>query len=625
MKRFFSKKLNLSPLWTVLLWLALSGFLLLVCVALQPGALTNTLKNFLHEPRLILLNLFPILALSGVLTALLGNLFWAGSGTALVFSLLSLANLIKVECRKDPLVPADFSLLGEAMVATGEYQLDLHLPYLALILLLCLALVLLGIKCKTRLKPWLRAGAGLALAGLFVGSMLTVYPSAEVYTRMVKSVDGLSSSNVPAVFDETGFLYCFLHNYGLYEAQVPEGYDAKEAAAWAAGSGEAAEALDVDVIMIQCEAFSDIYEAEAFDYAPGENPLELYWQVAASSQAVSGHIVVSNYGAGTANTEFDVLTGVGTNLLNENSTSAFRLIHHQTASLARLFGSRGYGNWFMHPGEAWFYNRQSVYDYLGFGERTFVDDFRGRFPWKGAYVSDEGFGMMLREKYEAWRASADAPWFAFTVTIQNHQAYPWSRYAERPPEAPLKVAVSDETLETLSVYAEGIRDSSRLLLEMTEYLDGRERPVLLVFWGDHLPALGKSFSVFREIGLDIGNEADPASAIDTYTTPFVIWANRAYCERYDFAARAAALELPAGARISDVYLGELVYELCGLEGTDPWWDFLGQARRTLPVYCQGRYELPDGTVTETLTPAQRAVEDKLRKWGYYRIFDERLS
>ena len=143
MKRFFAKKIDLSPLWTVLLWLGLSGFILLICVALQPGALTNTLKNFLHEPRLILLNLFPILALLGILAALLGNLFWGASLTALIFPLLSAANLIKVECRKDPLVPADFGLLGEAMVATGEYQLDLHVPYLIVIALIVLALFLL--------------------------------------------------------------------------------------------------------------------------------------------------------------------------------------------------------------------------------------------------------------------------------------------------------------------------------------------------------------------------------------------------------------------------------------------------------------------------------------------------
>ena len=125
MKQFLSKKTRLSAFWTFLLWLGISVFILVFCVALQPGAVTNTLRNFLHEPRLILLNLFPILALTGILTALLGNVFWAGSLAALFFHLLSLANLIKVECRKDPLVPADFSLLKEAMADNPEYADDI--------------------------------------------------------------------------------------------------------------------------------------------------------------------------------------------------------------------------------------------------------------------------------------------------------------------------------------------------------------------------------------------------------------------------------------------------------------------------------------------------------------------
>ena len=353
--------------------------------------------------------------------------------------------------------------------------------------------------------------------------------------------------------------------------------------------------------------------------------MALFHQVAASEQSIAGHIVVSNYGAGTANTEFDVLTGIQTNMLNENSTSALRVIHKPTASLARLYAAQGYDCWFMHPGESWFYNRDSGYDYLGFSERCFVDQFRGKFPWKGAYVSDKGFGQMLCQRYEAHKAQSDAPWFAFSVTIQNHQAYPWNKYKDRPAEAPLKIAVSDETMETVSVYAEGVRDSAVLLYDLTEYFDRQEDPMLLVFWGDHLPALGKSFSVYREIGLDIGNEADLSSALDTYTTPFVIWANRAYCEQYDLAGRKATLELPAGLRISDTYLGELVYELSGRKGSDAYWDFLGQARRILPVICQGRYELPDGSRTETLTEEQAAVESKLRKWGYYRVTDERVA
>ena len=564
MKLFFKRKIRLPWSWTAILFLAIGFLLLGISVWLQAGPMTGTFANFLHEPMLLLLNLFPILAVLGLLWGLFGNLFYSASLSTLVFGLLSLVNLIKIECRKDPLVPADFGLLGEAMIATGEYQLNLHVPCLLLLAALAAFFLILGIKFRTRQRPWLRWGGLAAAAGLLAASMLTVYPSKTLYTDMVKSVEGLSSSNVPAVFDETGFLYCFLHNVNLYAVQKPEGYNLKEAETWAAGGDTAREAPDVNLIFVQCEAFSDLFDAPAFSYAEEENPLFLFHRVAESEQAISGRIVVSNYGAGTANTEFDVLTGVETNFLNETSTSAFRVIHKKMPCLSRTLAALGYEKWFMHPGESWFYNRDSVYDRFGFSERTFLDDFRdgsGRFQWKGHMISDEAFGTMLLDRFREHRAQSDAPWFAFTVTIQNHQAYPWSKYDPRPPEAELAVPVPDGTLEALSVYAEGIRDSSALLARLTVEFDRLEEPTILVFWGDHLPALGSNFSVYRDIGLQIGNESDLYWALETYTTPYVIWCNRAYCESVDFAAKKEALDLPAGRRISDVYLGELVYEL----------------------------------------------------------------
>ena len=80
--------------------------------------------------------------------------------------------------------------------------------------------------------------------------------------------------------------------------------------------------------------------------------------------------------------------------------------------------------------------------------------------------------------------------------------------------------------------------------------------------------------------------------------------------------------MPAKERISDIYLGELVYELLDLRGSDPYFDYLGEARRVLPVINLGRYELPDGSITEALTADQNAVLQKLRCWGYYRVVDQ---
>ena len=625
MKQFFSKKITLKLWQRLLLFCLLCGYIFLVSVYLQPGPIQKTFSNFLHEPRLLLLNFFPVLVFLGVFYALLNNLLFAGAAGILLFHLISLVNLIKVECRKDPLVPGDFGLLGEAMIATGEYVLYLHIPIVVFVVFTAAALIVLGIKFKSRLTLWPRLIAGLLLIALFVGSMFTAYPSADLYKEMVASVEGLSSSNVPAVFDETGFLYCFLHNVNLYAVRRPDNYSASEAARWAAQTAEpVGEPLPVNVIFVQCEAFSDIYDAPAFSYAEEDNPLYLYHRIEQSGQAFSGQIVVSNYGAGTANTEFDVLTGVETNLLNETSPTAFRMIHKKTASLARVFTGLGYRSWFMHPGQSWFYNRDSVYDRLGFPDRTFLDDFHGGYKWKGSRISDEAFGKMLLEHYEAYKAENDAPWFAFTVTIQNHQSYPRTKYKEGVPDAELSIDVSQSALDTLSVYAEGIRDSAILLQRLTAYFDQEAQPTLIIFWGDHLPALGSSFSVYREIGLDIGNENDPEAALDTYSTPFLIYGNKAYCETYDFAGRVQALELPAGNRISDIYLGELVYELLDLQGTDAYFDFLGEIRRALPVICRGRYMLPDGTLTDALSEQDLSLLDKLCCWGYYRVTDERI-
>ena len=623
MKRVSKNRKCLSAPWVIVLYIVMSLAILAVTVYLQPGSVTNTFRNFLHDPRLLVLNLLPIMAVLALFYALFGNLFISGSLTGVIFHALSLINLIKVECRKDPLVPPDFGLLGEAVTATGEYQLNLHPGRIALIAAFAIVLFALGLRFNTRPKAWKRLVIGLVCVGCMAGAMTTVYPSKDLYMDMIGKIDGLTYTNVPKVFDETGFVYCFLHNFGLYEVEKPAAYDKAEAQAWASEpSASAGTPVKASVIFVQCEAYSDVFDNPVFTYAPEDNPMYFYHLVTDSPRALSGRIIVSNFGAGTANTEFDVLTGMQTNMLNSTPTSALRVVHKNVSTLARTFQKQGYDSWFMHPGERWFYNRESVYHYFGLDNQTFREDF-SQLSYKGSWPSDDCFRQELIRYYEA--RDPAVPWFAFTVTVQNHQAYPWSKYSEKLPNAPLSVPVSDAAMENLSVYAEGIRDSSKMLWDLTEYFDERDEPVLLVFWGDHLPAMGANFGAYREIGLTTGDESTVDSALDTYATPYVIWANEAFDMQYGFRSRADALDMGADDRISDIYLGELVYELLDMQGTDAYYDYLSQARRSLPAICMGRYALPDGTLTDSLTPEQQAVEDKLHKWTYYRVVDERVA
>lgn len=624
MKRFIHNKKTVGWPGTLLVLLGCFFVTFAGTVILQVGSAAATAQNFLLHPVLILLNGLPIAVLLVALWALTGNAFVSGSITSLLFHLLSLVNRIKIEARYDPLVPSDFTLIGEAATATGEYQLDLHIPVVIAVALLAIVLLLLGLKCRTaRPKLPLRIAVGVLAAGVFVLGMATLYPDEAIYTDLARHTPNVNQYNIPTVFDGLGFNYCFLHNYNLYTVRRPAGYSEQEAAGWAQGG--VSKTADVDVIFVQCEAFSDIMRDGVFAWEETENPLYAYDQVANGERAVSGHVIVSNYGAGTANTEYDVLTGMPTTFISEGNTSSFRVVRRDVPSLARTFAAAGYDNYFMHPGQAWFYNRENVYAYFGFRQQVYLDEFQG-YAWKGSFMADSSFREKFLSDWTAKRAQApDTPLLAFTVTIQNHQAYPYSKYAETLPEAKLSKSVSDETLETVTVYAQGIRDSAVMLRDLTEALDGMERPTVLVFWGDHLPALGANFAVYHDLGLDIGYETTLEGTLNTYKTPYTIWVNEAFCEHCDWNAKKAALALPENGIISDFYLGELVYELASLEGSDPYFDFLGTLRRELPVIRPGCYALQDGTLTSELTEQQQEMVEKLQKWDYYRLMDQKIQ
>lgn len=587
----------------------------LTVIAIQPGAMLATLKSFFGDWLLFVYNGFPVAVLLLLFWAIFANAFYAASLTALLCNLLSYANLIKTECRNDPLVPDDIFLLREATDAAGSYSLNMHWGILAMILLFSALLLAAGLfTCGPRPRWYFRVSCGVLVAAAFVASMLTVYPDDAIYARRGNMDD---KANVPLVYQNCGFLYCFLHNYQLYEVSKPAGYSAAEVSGWAQGGAQYAEPeVQPNVIFVMCEAYSDLSEAEVFQYTAENDPMAGFKEIAASDRAVSGHVVVSNFGAGTANTEFNVLTGIDSNSLTGSQTSAFRVIHRGLNSLPRAYLRAGYSTYFMHPGYDWFYNRESVYTFLGVRDQVFNEAF-DESDKKGQWISDEAFYDQLVADVDA-RLVSDAPLFAYTVTIQNHQAYPYSKYGFEPAAAPVSVALTDAQTETLAVYMEGVRDSSNLLVKLAEYIDTIDEPTLLIFFGDHRPALLEGMALYEALGLHFNREGDGASVIDTYSTPYLIYANAAYAPYCDFAS----LELPE--RFSSNYLGAVVYELTGMKGIDPYFDTLTDIRRELPVLSHGYLMLSDGRIVSELPEEKQVLCEQLDKWKYYRLIDEPL-
>lgn len=588
-----------------------------VTLALQQGSLLATLSAFWAEPILFVLNLWPVAALALLFYFLLGNAWYGAGLTTLIWGLLSYINLVKVDARGDPFVPGDILLLTEGMEAVGNYQLNMHWGKLALLLGLSLALILLGTGVKSaRPRLVIRLVAALTVVAAFGTTMAFLYPDSELYDRM----EGPNRANVPAVYEAFGFPYCFLHNFNLYPVDKPPGYNAQEAASYedTYREAEAAPETAPNILMVMCEAFTDLPNQAAFTYTGENNPIAAYNRLA--EQTLSGHLVVSNTGAGTANTEFDVLTGMMTNRIGTGTTSAFRVVHRNIDSIPRMLTQAGYRTFFLHPGQNWFYNRESVYSYLGITDQVFQDAF-SRSDLVGDWISDAGFLRVLKESLEA--RQGDTPLFTYAVTIQNHQSYGAGKYGYVPDPPQTDIALSDAARTYLSVYFKGLQDSAAMLEELTEYLDSLDAPYLLVFFGDHQPNLGGHYLAYRELDPNYGSTDTVEETLQPYTVPYLIWGNAAYRQDHDLLAQAQAWNLPE--TISSHYLGALTCQLAGYQGHDGYFDFLNALREQLPVSSVYGYQLSDGSYTDTLPDDLQALEDIRWKWQYYRLMEQPLS
>lgn len=614
------KKRRLHTMSPVCTALALAAGTLLaggVTLALQQGSLLATLSAFWAEPILFVLNLWPVAALALLFYFLLGNAWYGAGLTTLIWGLLSYINLVKVDARGDPFVPGDILLLTEGMEAVGSYQLNMHWGKLALLLGLSLALILLGTGVKSaRPRLVIRLVAALTVVAAFGTTMAFLYPDSELYDRM----EGPNRANVPAVYEAFGFPYCFLHNFNLYPVDKPPGYNAQEAASYedAYREAEAAPETAPNILMVMCEAFTDLPNQAAFTYTGENNPIAAYNRLA--EQTLSGHLVVSNTGAGTANTEFDVLTGMMTNRIGTGTTSAFRVVHRNIDSIPRMLTQAGYRTFFLHPGQNWFYNRESVYSYLGITDQVFQDAF-SRSDLVGDWISDAGFLRVLKESLEA--RQGDTPLFTYAVTIQNHQSYGAGKYGYVPDPPQTDIALSDAARTYLSVYFKGLQDSAAMLEELTEYLDSLDAPYLLVFFGDHQPNLGGHYLAYRELDPNYGSTDTVEETLQPYTVPYLIWGNAAYRQDHDLLAQAQAWNLPE--TISSHYLGALTCQLAGYQGLDGYFDFLNALREQLPVSSVYGYQLSDGSYTDTLPDDLQALEDIRWKWQYYRLMEQPLS
>ena len=610
-------------LTAILLGLACSVVVTLFVLWAHPVSVLAMLGKMLRQPLILFLNWLPIALLTAAFAFAFRNVFFSSALVGLIAGVMSLINRVKLTIRGEPFVPRDISLIKEAADAAGSY--DMTLPWFQIGCLVVMTAVFIALGVLLPLKKSEDApkkrGALVRVTGfvlclaVLVGAVGLVYSSTDLYN----SFETTEPYNLSSVNNELGFVYYFCYHFSTYKIEKPEGFDRDEAASWETGYESAPDAADVNVVFVMNEAFSDILNEDVFVFPEGENPMEVYNTMAEGENAWAGHIVVPYFAGGTADTEFDVASGMQTNLLNPAAPSltAFRTVNRDLDSIFRVFGADGYTSCFMHPGQSWFYNRENVYDWFGADESFFVEDFDAEY--KGSWVTDESVLRELVSRFEEKSAGGGLD-FTYAVTIQNHMSYTAEKYGDYVcPEVETTAELSPEIQTAVNVYAEGIRDANAMLEDLTEFYSEQSEPVLLVFFGDHLPYLGDNRQGYAELGLPAASVTGGEDPFAAYTAPVLFWCNDAAAEALDFANAIEALDLPADGRISACYLGAVVLELTGRGEVSPWFAFLNEMRRELPVLHNGYYEGADGEITTEPTAEEAALVSRMRCWAYYKL------
>lgn len=568
-------------------------------------ATTNSkgLNLFLNWLPLFLLMLFFYFAGTGAATAAT-----VAGGAAILFGF---ANRTKILLRHDPLLPWDLHLGGEVAGIIRGFGAGFIFGVIGFaVLYILLAVIAAYIIQSKKIDRKIRLGGVVGCLVIVLLLNNPLYNNPAITHRMYVTGNVWNTVNQ---HNSRGFVFSFINAFHTYRVLTPEGYD-RDAVIEAINRGDTSglERLQnkthPHIIMVMGEAFSDIALHPDFCFDGFTHPLKNWQRL--TQEGINGHIVVPVMGGGTAQTEFDVLTGLNARQFT-GVPFAFRMITSGFDSMASLLNSVGYRSEFMHPGFGWFYNRQNVYPLLGFDRTVFIDEFLG-VPTKGWYISEYETINRLLEMFTQHRYEFPGkPYFHFAVTIQNHGPYV-DKYLTAGPVTGANFSTGldlpEVDINALSNYFHGLHDADRELGRLTDYLNTLNEPVVLVYFGDHKPALHPRI-------YDALFAYEPGSLEEItwlFRTPFLIWFNDAFGNETfeNETAQEKPLKDDEVYLFSASFLGAYVMELLGFTQLSPFWDFNTELRRLFPVMVHTQ-------------DTDNFYLQLYRDWSYFKLFDSR--
>lgn len=304
------------------------------------------------------------------------------------------------------------------------------------------------------------------------------------------------------------------------------------------------------------ETFSDPLKIEGVSIS--DDPIPMYRKL--TEHYLSGESLSQGYGGGTANIEFEALTGISLEALSSNITTPFiqlSSLMNDIPTIMKLVNQQSHKLTAIHPYNTTMYKRLENYQAMGFEDYRFQDDmaYDERID-SNTYISDES---AYKELMDILLKSEEKD-FIHLVTMQNHKPF-----VHKYDNVSIQVSGAPYNLE-VAHYATGLQYSDEALKDLLDQLDQLDEKTIVIFWGDHLP------SFYGSEGTEL---YDQNGRVTMSQTPLLIYTN------FDEDTRDIGT-------ISPIYFTNYVLEISQAPVT-PFMALLDKLEMVLPAFKKGTY------------------------------------
>ncbi len=489
----------------------ISVLLILVIEVLARHSLMEGLRFVWYHPFLTLLSAAILTAFYALaLLAPKRDFVWLCITVVIIG--LAVTNSILLCFRITPLAATDIALLTSVFEIMGIYLTVWQIVLLVLLIIVVIVgLVYLGIHMKKQAYHPLLAACNAVISILVVILMLHI-GDARGWLQT-------EFANLPDAYADNGFVYCFTRSLFDRGISRPDTYN-EETVDNIFEDLKNQKTNEVEekpnIIFIQLESFMDLNRMQGVTYS--EEPTPVYSSLRKSCPG--GFLEVPSVGAGTANTEFEILTGMSMDYFGAGEYPYKTVLQDETCeSMAYNLRELGYRTGVLHNNTGSFYSRNKVFSNLGF------DYFVSSEYMENLSYNPIGWAKdkVLTEQIQHILKTTPEPDLIYTITVQDHGKYPTGPMEEEHIKVSGFAPEDEERQNAFTYYVNQCHETDAFLGSLIATLNVFEEPVVLVLYGDHLPNLD-----ITEEELTSGN---------LFQTEYVIWSNKKMQEDYDLSRK----------------------------------------------------------------------------------------